>query len=63
MPPKLNRLSKTVRIQIHAPEALITRVDTYGAEQPDLPNRSEVFRRFTAKGLDKWEANKRRRAK
>ena len=46
MPPKLEPGTDTERVQIVAPKTLIAKVDEWRRQQPDIPNRSEAFRRL-----------------
>lgn len=44
MPPKLDKKSKTERVQIVAPASLLDRIDEMRGKERPIPSRSEVFR-------------------
>jgi metal-responsive CopG/Arc/MetJ family transcriptional regulator len=43
---------KNERFEMRAPAELLSRVDEWRREQPDIPNRSEAIRRLIEAGLE-----------
>jgi hypothetical protein len=55
MPPKLDKDSKTERVQIVAPEKWIRRVEEWRRAQAKIPSRSDAIRRLVDIAMDAIE--------
>lgn len=62
MPPKLDKGSKTVRMQLVLPQSLLTIVEEWRATQRPVPNVSEAIRRLIEMGVmsDKRDGQKQK---